>query len=75
MRLVETKTYKIDIADAERINLCKLADKLDEIVHLFLGKIVYYIDCAGDECAIDTIDIEQVIEFLHALAEDRVEVY
>lgn len=75
MRLIETKTYKIEMSHTERIDLCKLADQLDEIVHQFLGKTVFYTDCAEGKCAIDVIDIEQVIEFLQALSEGRVEVY
>ena len=74
MTLVETKTYKIDMADAEREHLEKLTDELDAIGNLFLGKIVMYLDFCEDRTAMDITIFEQVIEFLDALANDKVEV-
>lgn len=74
MTLVETKTYKIDMADAEREHIEKLCDELDAIGNLFLGKIVMYLDYSEDRTAMDIDLFEQMIEFLYALARDKVEV-
>ena len=74
MKLIETRTYKIDMASTEREHFEKLSDELDAIEHLFIGKMVFYTDSGDDRCAMDMDAFEQVIEFLYALSEDKVEV-
>jgi len=75
MRLVETKTYKINMAHTERIDLCKLADQLEEIANIFRYKEVYYTAIDDGECKIDIEEIDNVTEFLKALSGDMVRVY
>ena len=74
MQLVETKTYKVDIADAERENFRNMADKLEQIEHLFAGKQIFY--KAEDECDYEMTSKQmgEMVEFLRALAWDDIEV-
>lgn len=75
MKLVETKTYKINMAHTERLDLCKLANKLDEIANVFVGKKVYYTVIDDGEYLLDIEEIHNVAYFFNALAEERVSVY
>lgn len=75
MRLVETKTYKIDIAGAEREHIGKICDKLEEIANVFRYKDVYYTAIDTGEYKMDIEEIDNIVEFLQALVEDSVEVY
>lgn len=72
MRLVETKTYRIDIADGERENLLKIAAKLEEISEIFSGiSAIEFGDC-GDQ--IEFYHFDKMIGFLECLAVDDIEV-
>ena len=72
MKIIETKTYRIDMADAERENLLKIADKLEDISKIFSDiSIIQFGDC-GDQ--IEFYDFDKIIGFLQCLASDDVEV-
>ena len=73
MKLVETKTYRIDMADTERENLLKIATKLEEISKIFSDiSAIEFGDC-GDQ--IEFYDFDKMIGFLQCLATDDIEVY
>ena len=74
MRLVETKTYRVDIADAERENCRNMAEKLEQIERVFVGKRIFYKDEAECDCEMNYAQIGEMIDFLRALAWDDVEV-
>jgi hypothetical protein len=75
MRLVETKTYRVDIAGAEREHIGKICDKLEEIANVFRYKDVYYAAIDEAEYKMDIEEIDNTVEFLRSLAEDKIEVY
>ena len=74
MRLVETKTYRIDMACAEIEKIDKMADDLEQIAFTLIGKEVFY--TGNDDCdyKITDDDIMTVVEFLRALVNEDVEV-
>lgn len=74
MRLVETKTYRIDMACAEIEKIDKMADDLEQIAFTFIGKEVFYTSCDDCDYKITNDDIMTVVDFLRALANEDVEV-
>jgi hypothetical protein len=75
MKLIETKTYKVEIkGDVERAHLRSMAEKLEKIARLLDGKEVFYTSI--DDCTykMEIKEIEDMVEFLRALANEDVEV-
>ena len=74
MRLVETKTYRIDMASAEIEKIDKMADDLEQIAFTFIGKEVFY--TGNDDCSykMKIKEIEDTVDFLRALTNECVEV-
>lgn len=74
MQLVETKTYRVDIADTERENFLNIAEKLEQIEHLFVGKQIFYKTEDYYDCKMNSAQIGEMVEFLRALVYDDIEV-
>lgn len=74
MRLVETKTYRIDMASAEVTKIDKIADDLEQIALLFIGKEVFYTSCDDCDYRMTSDEIMNVVEFLRAITDENVEV-
>lgn len=72
MKLIETKTYRIDMAVAERENLLKIAAKLEDISEIFSDiSAIDFGDC-GEQ--MDFYQFDKMIGFLQCLASDDIEV-
>lgn len=69
MRLVETKTYEIDMADAEREQLLIIAQKLSEIGQLFLNCQIEI-----DDDVYSSADLFNARDILIGLVTDEVEI-
>ena len=74
MRLIVTKTYKVEMADAEKENFHNIAEKLEQIEDLFVGKQVFYKGENDCDYEMTSAQIREMIEFLRALVYDDVEV-
>lgn len=72
MKLVETKTYRIDMTDVERENLLKIAIKLEEISKIFSDiSVIEFGDCDNQ---IEFYDFDKMIDFLQCLVVGNIEV-
>lgn len=75
MKIVETKIYKVEIkGDVERAHLNSIAEKLDKIACLLRGKEVFYKDFDNCECKMEIEKIDEMADFVRALAIEEVEI-
>lgn len=75
MKLVETKTYKVEIkGDVERAHLLSMGEKLEKIANLLRGKEVFYKTIDDCDYKMEIEQIDEMVEFLRALALEDVEV-
>lgn len=75
MKLIETKTYQIEMSNEEEKEIKNISSILNEIACQFLNKDVSYTDYNGDICELDTSHFEYVLEFLDALVTYDVTIY